>query len=1582
MFSSKSSKPAVNQQQPSYGALRVQTSSYGVTIGAGFGTTRLAGNLVWSGDFESHAHTEASGGGGGAGKGGGGGGSASGGSTTYTYSTSFAMGLCQGPVMAVGAVWQAKERQTLAATGGVLLDGAPGQAPWGYLDTKHPDQALGYSGLAYIGFGDFDLGQSNSLPNLSFEVAMLGPPANALTSTASGHVGSLNFDIGNGVFDSALEAHVLSLIGQVQAIASGGEGIPIWDTHFSWAIKHLLTAPWGGAFPAAAIGDLADYSAYCQAMGYCLSVALQEARPANEVLDEWVRSTVAEFVWSDGQLRVVPYSVEPLAANGAVWSPDQTPVYDLGPDDFITNMMDGGGEGDRLGGSSAPVTIRRSNQADTYNRVAIEFIDRDNDYNVSVAEAEDTAYIEAFGLREASVAKCHWFASAEVAALAASMALARHLAVTTEYEFYLGWRHVLLEPMDLVTLTDPTTGLDRELVRVIEIEEDENGRLTVRAENVPEGISAPPARVAFQRGSGWAPDLNQDPGASLAPIIFDAPAALSSGPEVWLATAGGPNWGGAEVWLSYDGDSYSRIGRVTAGARMGQLVTGLPAGSAHDTDHTLSVDLGQSRGALSSGTAADAQAYNTLLYVGGELLAYQGAALTGPYAYDLTGLRRGAYGSTIADHAAGAAVVRLDGAVFRFTYPRERIGQTVFIKLASYNPFGGAVQGLDEVEAVSHTIAGPPSLPAPGTLALASDIGQALVTNDGLLVARIRVQWDDPTPATVADYVMVQYKQSRATTWETLPLVPLGVGYAWVSPVADGAAYDVRVRSVYGASTVSGWVVQSGYIVSCRSSVTIPAVTGLELYGLGNDTRFTGRDAKFDWRLSSVTGAGDFADDLTAADSGWRDDFFRSYVVRVYDLDTGRTLRTEYPTDPGYTYTYEKNVEDGGPRRAFRLGVATLDVYGRMSDQRFIAVSNPPPSPPSAIEVKAGFNALYLSFAPDPALDVAGSIVWASPVQGFEPTAATRVYQGSNTAVTISASERLYIRLATYDLFGVEGLALSAELTAEPNKIGHADLEAGVINESNLFASLGQRIDLVDADASVSGSVAQRVSVVQSQANDTAASLEEAFLSIDGLSAQYTIKLDLNGYVAGFGLAATESDGVPSSEFIVRADRFAVASPSGGGDPAVPFVVDGGLVSIDGAQIAEASIGSASIASLAADKLTAGTIAADDIFLGGGEFALSSTAKNITVSQAGVVRAKLGGLGGGHYGLNLYDAGGSLIFGSGGFAAAAIPFGAVADLGGLAKIGQITAANASTYIADAALDSAQISSLVAGKIQTGKIQNGAATSYLDLDAATAAKDWLNANDGVARIRGDGFASFSAGEIAGDFEVGGLLKSSMIQHCYGYGHVGATFDASLQNYTYASITGPWEGYTPLEMNLPGGSVWMLSDIKPYIMAKQLGAYISGFAYVICTLEAFVEGDTWKPILCWADSFALPQVYDGTLLARTPRYQSYLASSRGLHGPLIMGSTGQIRMRYQLSNNIPAELIDAQNMENRPWTALAANSGGFQPVDTITGSLQLYPVSGGYQTHKAYYGGGFRAILMRVANPVLPPSGWTWGNVIIG
>jgi hypothetical protein len=165
--------------------------------------------------------------------------------------------------------------------------------------------------------------------------------------------------------------------------------------------------------------------------------------------------------------------------------------------------------------------------------------------------------------------------------------------------------------------------------------------------------------------------------------------------------------------------------------------------------------------------------------------------------------------------------------------------------------------------------------------------------------------------------------------------------------------------------------------------------------------------------------------------------------------------------------------------------------------------------------------------------------------------------------------------------------------------------------------------------------------------------------SADGaLQAQYTVKVDVNGYVAGFGLASTANNATPFSEFAIRADRFYIASPSGPGiAPIVPFVVntttqtvngvsvppgvymDAAFIkngTIIGAKIANATIDNAKVISIAAGKLTAGAIAVGQFIESTGYVAGSSgwringngTAEFSGVVVRGTIFATAGQIGG------------------------------------------------------------------------------------------------------------------------------------------------------------------------------------------------------------------------------------------------------------------------------------------------------------------------------------------------------------------
>lgn len=132
-----------------------------------------------------------------------------------------------------------------------------------------------------------------------------------------------------------------------------------------------------------------------------------------------------------------------------------------------------------------------------------------------------------------------------------------------------------------------------------------------------------------------------------------------------------------------------------------------------------------------------------------------------------------------------------------------------------------------------------------------------------------------------------------------------------------------------------------------------------------------------------------------------------------------------------------------------------------------------------------------------------------------------------------------------------------------------------------------------------------------------AQALETSASEVDGLRGQYTVKIDTNGAVAGFGLAQTATaSGNITSEFIVNAERFAlissgttVTNPTGSHNASAPFIVQGSTdndfngtgetvqagVYMTEAFIRNGSIVSAKIGTLAADKITSGFISADRI---------------------------------------------------------------------------------------------------------------------------------------------------------------------------------------------------------------------------------------------------------------------------------------------------------------------------------------------------------------------------------------------------
>lgn len=686
----------VSNSAPIISSLRLQTSALGRSIAVLFGKCRVAGNLLGYWDFTAHAHTETTESGG---KGGGG---VTQSNTTYTYTAAVLMAIGMGEIQSVSRVWRGKSQFTLAKLGLSLFDGDYTQIPLGYLTTKHNDQALNYRGIAYVGSGAYSLGDTAQLDNHTFEVLALAP-------------------FGGGIED-ANPADV---------------------------VETVLTDPdFGAHFPSARLGDLQLMADYCAANGIFISPAYTDAQAANQVLEKLAKLANCGIVNSEGKLKLVPYGDEAATGNGATYTPNLTAQFDLTDDHFLRS--DG----------EDPVKVERGDPADAYNYVVIKVYNRDKDYAEEPVDAQDDAHIEKYGLRARPSEDYFEICDVDVARVVVQHILQRELYVRNTYRFRLDWSFAELEPMDVVTLTESAEGLQAVPVLITSIEEDEDGMLSIEAEDFPAGVSSTVAN-AVQGGLGYNADYNADPGDVNAPLLFDGPGILTvTGFEVWAALSGGEQWGGCEVWISEDDATYKFAGTIFGRARHGVL--GAPLGSAADPDttSTLEADLTISRGELAPASQDDVDKFNTLMLVGRELVAYRDSTLTAPNEYDLEYLRRGVYNSPISSHLAGEAIARLDQAIFRHAYDPAKAGSTVYLKFLSFNLYGFGLQELSDVSAYQYTIQGSTSYPSnvTGFSATQNDIVVLFQWNfvdevnvEGYEIRRNplgNTNWDDGEPVT------------------------------------------------------------------------------------------------------------------------------------------------------------------------------------------------------------------------------------------------------------------------------------------------------------------------------------------------------------------------------------------------------------------------------------------------------------------------------------------------------------------------------------------------------------------------------------------------------------------------------------------------------------------------------------------------------------------------------------------------------------------------------------------------------------------------------------------------------------------
>lgn len=436
--------------------------------------------------------------------------------------------------------------------------------------------------------------------------------------------------------------------------------------------------------------------------------------------------------------------------------------------------------------------------------------------------------------------------------------------------------------------------------------------------------------------------------------------------------------------------------------------------------------------------------------------------------------------------------------------------------------------------------------------------------------------------------------------------------------------YRVKWRKAFGAwqetktrtSTFDLNSVEAGdyeFAVSAISSTgleSIPAtlnakVTPMlppldDITGLRLESSFTSNVAKVAW--DNVKGATSYRVQVVAGNP--------AIVVRT--VNVGNTPRFEYTVS-------DMKADGANGNNAWRkveFRVKALGKFGTGSAVASLVAENKQIGALVNMRVDQGIRSGYFQCTPPPEDDFAGILIWISTDESCPPSPENLIYDGTSCFVTLThftdGSELnkdidYYLRAAAYDQFGQDDLTIS---TAIPLNVAGVLPDAKSISSSMLTQELSERIDLIgdfdpgdvvaqiveerEARIAADSAVAQTVDTLQTQLDGNIASVQAHAQSIDGLSAQYTVKTDVNGYVAGYGLATTIVDGVPQSDFTILADRFAVVQ--NGVEKRVPFVVtsknDVAQIGIDGNLLVNGSVTADALLanSITGDKIKAGSV--------------------------------------------------------------------------------------------------------------------------------------------------------------------------------------------------------------------------------------------------------------------------------------------------------------------------------------------------------------------------------------------------------
>jgi hypothetical protein len=329
------------------------------------------------------------------------------------------------------------------------------------------------AGVAHIRATRLRCPSGEQLPQLYFEVRGFDRSGSYAPATYDGYGYASNLD------DDANPADVLTRIWTDTS----------WGLGFSTATLDVDLGTDGF--------DSSGYRKYCQAAGFYVSRAIMDFTDPVSLISELLDETNAICFWSEGKLKVRPLGDQVINAHSATFIPNNT-AYVIDHNELLHD--------------DNPVQVFRGPDSEVFNTVPVIFSERTpyhNSYRQSTVEYTVQADAANRGIRRDSAVTLNWVKRREHAYDLAQIYAQRAVYQRNTYKFRLGPRWSLLEPGDLLSLTEPVMGLSGTIVRVQSTDWSDDGSIFIEAMERPNGIGT--STDLTLAAYGQTPDFNRNP---------------------------------------------------------------------------------------------------------------------------------------------------------------------------------------------------------------------------------------------------------------------------------------------------------------------------------------------------------------------------------------------------------------------------------------------------------------------------------------------------------------------------------------------------------------------------------------------------------------------------------------------------------------------------------------------------------------------------------------------------------------------------------------------------------------------------------------------------------------------------------------------------------------------------------------------------------------------------------------------------------------------------------------------------------------------------------------------------------------